>query len=94
MTHLCAAKMHSRPDRSTYEVDVCTVSVCSPSAKFLFDVSVFLSAPPLSEVLSDVMGVEVSFLTRTVSGSGAGPRFSAVLTLGLCKLGDSIYCNK
>ena len=64
---------------SKYEVTVCTVSFCSAYAKFLFHVSVFLSDPPLSVVLSDVMGVEVFFSTRTVSDSCTVPSFCVSL---------------
>ena len=57
---------------SKYEVSVRTSSVCCPWAKFLLDVFVLLSGAPLSTVVSDSMGVELFFLSRTVSGSG-GP---------------------
>ena len=64
---------------SKYDVSVSTVSVCSPWVRFLFDVFVFLSVPPLSSVLSDAMGLELFFLARTPSGSGAGVYFYETL---------------
>ena len=73
LTHLGAAKMHSRPER--------TASVSFPLAKFLFEVFIFLSALPLSAALSDAMGVELFFVVRTASGSGAGWRFCAACAL-------------
>ena len=48
---------------SKYDTHVCTSSVCLPWATFLFEVLFFLSDPPLSVVVSDVMGVELFFLT-------------------------------
>ena len=64
---------------SKYEVAVSTESVCCPYAKFLLDVFVLLSGVPLSAVVSDAMGVELFFLARTVSGSGAPGRFCVSL---------------
>jgi hypothetical protein len=63
---------------SKYEVVVRTASVCCPCAKFLLDVFVLLSGAPLSAVVSDAMGVELFFLARTVSSSGAPVIVSSV----------------
>jgi hypothetical protein len=63
MTHLCAAKMHFMPDRSTKWLYVqrrfvpLALNFCSTVS----DVFVFLSAPPSSAVLTDAKGVEVFF---------------------------------
>jgi hypothetical protein len=62
-------------------VAVRTASVSFPWAEFLFEVFVFLSAPPFSAVVSDAMGVELFLLARTVSGSGAALRFESALFL-------------
>ena len=65
---------------SKHDVTVRTASVCFPWASSCLMIQVvFLSAPPLSTVLSDAMGVEVFFLALTASDSGAGPRFCAAL---------------
>ena len=45
----------------------------------MFEVFIFLSAAPLSAVVSDAMGVELFFLAQTASGSGAAGRFCAAL---------------
>jgi hypothetical protein len=67
---------------SKYEVSVRTSSVCCPWSKFLLDVFVLLSGTPLSVVVSDAMGVELFFLSRTVSDSGTPGRVKQVLVLG------------
>jgi hypothetical protein len=54
---------------SKHEVTVRTESVCSPCTTFLFDVFVLLSTVPLSVVVSDTMGVELWFKSRTVTAA-------------------------
>jgi hypothetical protein len=78
---------------SNYKVVVRTVSVCCPCAKFLLDVFVLLSGAPLSAVVSDAMGVELFFLARTVSCSGAPGRFCAALPPSPFTLGVSLRQN-
>ena len=64
---------------SNYDVTVLTVSFPFPGAKFLFVVTLFLSAAPFSVVVSDMTGVELVFLTRSVSTCGDARCFRATL---------------
>jgi hypothetical protein len=56
--------------------------------KFLLNVFVLLSGVPLSVVVSDTVGVELFFLVRTVSGSGAPGRLCVTLPPSPFTLGD------